>query len=242
MDIPRVVGHHIHLALCWPDYGTILPTRWDLPVTVTLHEVPQDAVAVHLRAQWGLSGNALYRRTSDITVPLDANRNGVRSFTLPLDLSGIPSGSHEFRFSYLIRYTVNGQTREQFQSYGLQGCVQTCVNPERTLPWIEARGWYTDREYANARLLSPTSCLIRGGRCTVEMKPGSGGLPTVEHIAAIDPNYHASYGGIEVSRGSGAFKGTITIPSNLSSGTHKLVIVSNDGKNAGVLALTFEVP
>jgi hypothetical protein len=65
------------------------------------------------------------------------------------------------------------------------------------------------------------------------MVPGSGGNATVQHIATLDPSYHGGNGGRELRRGSGEFRGNITIPSDLSSGTHRLVLVSSDGKNAG---------
>lgn len=228
--------------MCWPTYGTILSGTWNLPVTVILHEVPANFTVSHLRVcHWDVCPSA-WRRTTDLGIPLDDHRNGQRTFTMPLNLSGLTPGSYEFRISYEIHYTLNGTAREQFQSTGLQACVGSCVGPDRTLPWMEARSWYTGRNYANARLLSNTSCLIRGGQCLVEMRDGSGGSPTVEHIAAIDPNYHAGLRGIELRRGSGTFKGSVTIPSTLSSGAHKLVLVSSDGKNAGVLSLTFNVP
>ena len=176
-------------------------------------------------------------------MPLDANRNGSRSFTMPLDLSLAPSGVVEFRINYLIRYHVNGQTREQFQSFGLEACVRTCTDssPDRTLPYSEIRGWYTDRNYQNARITSSLACLHPGGVCNVVMKPGSGGLPTVQSWAVIDPNFHAGSAGTILRTVSGPFSGAITIPS-LPSGTHKLVLVTSDGKNAGAGAWTFVVP
>jgi hypothetical protein len=232
-----VVGHHVHLDLCWPAYGTILDGRWDLPVRIELHEVPADAVAIHLRAQYGLSGTELYRRTTDLEVPLDEHRNGVRSFTLPLDLARVPTGSQEFRFTYAIRYTHDGETRDQRQSTGLQACVRSCTGPDRTIPWTEARGWYTDHGYAVARLRSDPSCLVRGGTCRVELRSGSGGLPTVESIVTIDPRFHDGDGGRVLLRRDGAYSGDITIPADLAPGAHRLVLVSADAQNSGVLSL-----
>jgi hypothetical protein len=242
MDIPATVGHHIHLDLCWPRYGTVLDGLLVLPVRIELHEVPLDAKAVHLRVQWGLDGNALYRRTTDLAVSLDDHRNGVRNFQVELNLNGVPDGSTEFRFTYRIDYTVNGEARTQYQSTGYQGCVRTCASPDRAIPWTEARSWYTDHGYANARLRSDPSCVRAGGTCRVELKPGSGGDPTVESIVTIDPNFHGGDGGRVILHRDGPYTGDITIPADLAPGTHKLVLVSSDGQNAGVLALPFVVP
>lgn len=204
--------------------------------------MPADAEAVHLRAQWGLSGNQLYRRTADLDVPLDADRNGVRTFQVELNLANVPTGSTEFRFSYRIDYTVNGEARTQYQSTGLQACVRSCASPDRAIPWTEARSWYTDHGYANARLRSDPSCLRAGGVCRVELRPGSGGDPTVESIVAIDPAYHAGDGGRVLLQRDGPYSGDITIPADLTSGTHRLVLLSSDGQNAGVLSMPFIVP
>lgn len=239
--IPSEVGHHVHLDLCWPAYGKPLNGLLVLPVRIELHEVPADAVAVQLRVQHGLSGTQLYRRTSDLTVPLDGQRNGSRTFQVELDLSRVPTGSQEFRFTYSIRYTHEGETREQFQSTGYQACIRTCDDPDRTIPWLESRGWYTDHEYANARLRSDPSCLRPGGVCRVEMRPGSGGLPTVESLVTIDPDMHGGDIGTVILQRDGAYSGNVTIP-DLPSGVHRLVLVSSDGKNAGVLTLRFLVP
>ena len=246
MNIPAVVGHHVHVGVCWPVRGTVLSGTYNLTMNVILHEVPADAAPVHLRVCHSLSGvcPSAWRRTADIAVPLDANRDGSRSFTMPLDLSLAPTGVVEFRVNYEIRYTVSGQTREQFQSFGLLACVRSCSDssPDRTLPYSEVRGWYTDREYQNARIVSDLSCLREGGVCRAIMKPGSGGDPTVETWAVIDPRFHDGDEGIVLMGSSGPFDGNITIPSDLPAGPHRLVLVASDGKNAGVGSWTFTAP
>jgi hypothetical protein len=236
MDIPAVVGHHVHLDVCWPRYGTILDGRWDLPVRIELHEVPIDATAVYLRAQ--AYSTTEYTRRADLVVPLDGQRNGVREFVLPLDLSSWPTGSSEFRFSYQVEYTVDEEERQQRNSTGFQACIRSCVNPDRALPWYEARGWYIDRGYQVARLLSDPSCIRPSGVCRVSMKPGSGGLATVEHVATVNPGFHGGNGGTVLRQGPGAFTGDITLPANLAPGS-RLVLVASDGENAGVLTVEY---
>jgi hypothetical protein len=244
MDIPATVGHHVHLDVCWPVYGTILDGRWDLPVRIELHEVPADATAVYLRAQAYSSDE--YIRRADLVVPLDAHRNGVRDFVLPLDLSSWPTGSTEFRFSYQVEYTVDGQERVQRQSTGLQACIRTCTSPDRSLPWYEARGYYekvgdTNHGYQVARLRSEPRCLRSGGLCKVEMKPGSGGLPTVESWAVLSPNFHGGSAGTVILTRDGPYSGNITLPT-LAPGSYRLVLVASDGENAGVATFGFVVP
>jgi hypothetical protein len=247
ISLPANVGQHIHLGTCWPKYGTILDGVVQQSVTVILHDQPSDAHAAFLRAGYTLNGTVFYKRTADVVIPLDSNGNGSRTFVIPIDTSLLTTGSSEFRFTYDVLTTVNGQAREQFNTTGWQGCVRTCDGPDRTLPWIEMRGWYgkdsqgINHNYQNVRLRSDPSCLQSGGVCKVEMKLGSGGRPTVLSWAAIDPDYHNGIGGTTLKQVNGPFSGSITIPT-LSSGTHKLVLGASDGKNAGVGAFTFIVP
>lgn len=248
--LPNAVGHHVHLATCWPKRGTVLPTKFDQEVTVILHDLPAGATSPYLRVGWGLSGTIFYKRTTDIAIPVDSSGNGSRTFVIPMDLSGIPNGVTEFRFTYDVRYTLNNLAREQFNTTGWLGCVGTCTDssPDRALPWIEMRGWYSKdaqgktHNYQNVRLRSDVSCLRAGGVCKVEMKPGSSGLATVKAWALIDADLHAGRLGTVLLEKSAAYSGNIFIPADLAPGTHKLLLVASDGKNAGAGSFTFDVP
>lgn len=250
LTIPSKVGHHVHLGACWPKYGQILDGTLNIDAKVILHALPPGATAAYLRVGYGLDGTIFYKRTSDITIPVDAEGNGSRTFTIPLDLNQVTTGSREFRFTYDVRYTLDGLAREQFNTTGWQGCVRSCASPDRAAPWYEMRGWYgkdkagITHNYQNVRLRSSTDCLHLGGQCKVEMKPGSGGRPTVQSWAVIDPDFHAGSAGTVLPGfpKPGQFSGTITIPGTLQPGTHKLVLVASDGKDAGAGAFTFEVP
>ena len=134
----------------------------------------------------------------------------------------------------------NGDGLRQFQSTGWPVPVRSTVCSTRCNVFWEARGWYdSGHEYANARL---TTLDIRsGGTIKVRLGPGSGGLPTKLAGVYVDPDFHHGSAGIVVRQWASSYTGSVTLPS-LPSGPHKLVLLSSDGQNAGVLAIPFDVP
>jgi hypothetical protein len=79
------------------------------------------------------------------------------------------------------------------------------------------------------------------GTIGVRLGPGADGLTTVGAGVYIDPNFHAGSAGTVVREWSGPYTGNVTLPT-LPSGPHKLVLMANDGQNAGVLAIPFVTP
>jgi hypothetical protein len=161
------------------------------------------------------------------------------SGTIHVNFSDWATGRNEVRISANI--PNNDEGNRQFQSTGEQICVRACSPAYRSGDWIEGRGWYTDREYQNARLTSPLSTVCSGCTISVRIGPGSGGLATVLSGIYVDPDFHHGSSGIVVWQSAGSFQGSVTLPI-LASGPHKLTLLADDGKNAGVLVIPFVVP
>lgn len=217
----------------------------DIPVKLTLHE--QVGTTNWLRVQEANSSGQTERFRQNIAIGpcVDCTHN----LTVRMDFSQWRTGRNEMRFSLNVPDEQPGVSGAQrmFQSTGWQVCVRSCTPSYRSGDFIEARGWYDNapqgesHEYANARLTTPLSSVRSGGTIGVSLRPGAGGLPTVGHGVYIDPDFHHGSAGIVVREGTGPFTGNVTLPT-LASGAHKLVLVSHDGQNAGVLMVPFVVP
>lgn len=230
--VPTLVGAHIHVKATVPRDGVIVDGRYDMPVTITLH----DARGLTNWFRVGTEDQLLYQRDTVIGKCADCSV----SFTVPLDFTNVPTGRHELRMS------ANNPdedpdlagSQRMFQSTGFQVCVRSCSPTYRSGTHTEARGWYTDHEYANAKLT--TANVGSGATIGVRLSPGSGGRPTTFAGVYIDPSFHDADPGIVVRQWSGAFTGSVTLPT-LAPGPHKLVLLSSDGQNAGVLVVPFTV-
>jgi hypothetical protein len=233
--VPTAVGSHVHVLATVPADGAIVDGKVTIPVRVTLHNQPAPTNWFRI----GTESTQLYSTSlvlgpcSDCSVDL----------TAVIDLSGIPTGRHELRMSANIPDAdpaLSGSQR-QYQSSGFQVCVRSCSPTYRSGYHTEARGWYTDHAYANAKLTTALSSVKSGGTIGVRLSPGSGGLPTKYAGVFIDPAFHAGSAGIVVRTWSAAFTGSVTLPT-LASGSHRLVLLSSDGQNAGVLAIPWVQP
>lgn len=233
--VPIEVGAHIHVKATVPADGVIVNGRYDMPVTVTLHDArgATSWFRVGTEDQQLHQGNLVLGPCADCSV----------SFTVQLDFSGVPTGRHELRMS------ANNPdedpdlagSQRMFPSTGFQVCVRSCSPTYRSGTHIEARGWYTDHEYQNAKLTSPVSSLRAGASFGVRLGPGSGGEPTTLSGVFVDPSFHDADPGRVLMTSNGPFTGNVTLPA-LASGPHKLVLLSSDGQNAGVLVVPFVVP
>jgi hypothetical protein len=236
ISVPANVGAHIHLDATIVRDGIPVDGRLDIPVTVTLH----DAAGKTSWVRAGTESQTLFQQS----LVLGPCANCSASLTVSLNLAQVPTGRHEIRMSANIPDedpALSGSQRF-FQTWNAQLCVRACTPTYRAAgPAFESRSWYQDHNYQNAKLTTALSSIRSGGTIGVRLGPGSGGLATKFAGVYIDPDFHAGSAGIVVRTWTAAFTGSVTLPS-LASGSHRLVLLSSDGQNAGVLSVPFVVP
>lgn len=252
ITVPAVVGHHIHVAATIPRPGTIVNGRVDVPVHLVLHD--QVGSPNWIRWQDGPDTKGQIPTTiRDFTcTPHPDFTDCARDMVLPVDFSSFGTGLRELRISLNVpdeQPDASGSQR-MFGSFGLQVCVRSCSPVDqggRSIDFLEARGWYDDagatgaHGYQNARITSGIDSIRAGGTVTLKLAPGSGGLATKYSGVYIDPDMHHHLAGQVLLERAGSFAGAVTIPANLTPGPHKFVALASDGKNAGVIAITFQV-
>lgn len=234
--IPTSVGQHVHLAATVPADGEIVDGIVSIPITVKLHA--QTGATSFLRAGgWASSGEIA--AVTQIPLALGPCDDCAWSGSIDVDFSKWPTGRDELRLTANI--PSNADKLRQYESTGLQICVRSCTPTYRTGTHIEARGWYSGHGYANAKLASPLATVCSQCIITVRLSPGAGGLATKLAGVYIDPDFHHGTAGVVVKTWSAAFTGSVMLPA-LADGPHKLVLLSSDGFNAGVLVVPFAVP
>ena len=223
--IPSNVGQHIHVATCIPT--TAVDGTLVLQVTVTQHN--GTGAIKWLRA---CRESSYCQRWS---VSLGPCADCSATYYLPLNVKEWPTGVGELRLTANV--SVNGDGLRQFQSTGWPIPVRSTVCSTRCNVFWEARGWYTSHGYSNARLTTPvcSGCTIK-----VRLGPGADGLATKLAGVYLDPDFHHGSAGVVVRQWAGPFTGSVTLPT-IAPGPHKLVLLSSDGFDAGVLAIPFEV-
>jgi len=229
--IPSSVGAHIHLDATVPADGFPIDGSVDVPVKVTAHN--QTGAITLLRVSNG--STVMQSWPLSLGPCVDCSWSG----TVTVNFSAWPTGRDEMRWT--ANLPKNDLGNRQYQSTGWQVCIRSCTPSYRSGVYLEARGWYTGRGYQNARLTSPLTTVQSGGTITVKLAPGSGGLPTTFSGAYIDPDFHNGSAGLTIFSRAGSYTGTIVIPA-LAPGPHKLVLLSSDGLNAGVLGIPFVTP
>jgi hypothetical protein len=228
ITIPSNVGQHVHVAACIPT--TPVDGTVTLAVTVTQHNGTGA-----IRWVRACRESSYCQRWS---VSLGPCADCSQTYYLPLRVGSWPTGVGELRLSANV--SSNSDGLRQFQSTGWPVPVRSTTCSTRCSTFWEARGWYdSGHDYANARLT--TIDARSGGTIKVRLGPGSGGDPTTLAGIYIDPAFHSGSAGIVVRQWSSSFTGSVTLPS-LPSGPHKLVLLSSDGFNAGVLSVPFNVP
>jgi hypothetical protein len=228
--IPGAVGAHIHVLATVPADGYPTDGLVQVPVKVTAHD--QTGTITSLRVSDGSTVKQSW------PLSLGPCSDCSWSGTVTVDFSTWPSGRREMRWTANV--PKNAEGNRQYQSTGWQVCIRSCTPSYRSGVYLEARGWYTGRGYQNARLTSPLSTVVSGGTVTVSLKPGSGGKPTTFSAVYLDPDFHHGSAGTVLLTRNGPYVGSITIPI-LAPGPHKLVLLSSDGLNAGVLGIPFGV-
>ncbi len=232
ISVPDHVGAHVHTKATVPADGQIVNGRIDIPVTVTLHDARGKTNWFRIATE----SKSIYQRD----LSLGPCNDCTASFTASVDLSGLPTGRHELRLSANNpdEDPDRAGAQRMYQSTGWQVCVRSCSPSYRGANHIEARGYYTDFGYQNTRLASDPADIRSGATIKVRFGPGSGGQATEFAGVYIDPNFHAGSAGTVVRQWSGAFSGSVTLPS-VAAGPHRLVLVSSDGQSAGVLVIPF---
>jgi hypothetical protein len=250
IDIPHVVGHHIHVQATVPKTGVIVNGRVDVPVHLLLHD--QVGKPNFIRWQDGSTTKGSSAPPAFTCSTHDGFTDCIADAVLPIDFASFGTGLRELRISLNVpdeQPDVSGAQR-MFQSFGIEVCVRACSPVAvggRSLTFLEARGWYDDtgttgpHEYQNSRITTGIDSVKAGGTVGVKLAPGSGGRPTTFSGAFLDSNMHLHDAGRVIATWAGPHTGDISIPSDLAPGSHKLILVASDGKNAGVLAVPFTV-
>lgn len=230
--VPTDVGEHIHVQVTIPADGVIVNGPVEVPYVIKMHD------GTGAITSFRVSDGSSVKQTWPIK--LGPCEDCTVSGTVTVDFSKWGTGRREMRWTANV--PKNGEGKRQYQSTGYQVCVRSCTPTYRSGVYIEARGWYADgHDYANARLTSAPSTIRSGGVIRVSLKPGSGGNATKLAGVYIDPDFHNGSAGIVVFERTSAYEGSVTLPT-LPPGPHRLVLVSSDGQNAGVLAIPFVTP
>lgn len=262
--VPSSVGHHIHVGMCTPVDGQVVSTSTiHFDARIILHDQVRRVTTI----RYSDYANVIQSKsvastawTGDLTAGGCHDCQAWVPFDIPA--SSWSTGRHEIRWTANVpdeQPDVSGSQR-MFNSTGWQLCIRSC-SPNvsgRASNWTEARGWYDDRpngvahEYANARFRSavPRGTVSGNWTFSYEARPGSGGLPTRFWGVYVDADMHHGIAGptnvfpngVRPTGTSASGTRTTTVDTTrLSDGAHKLVIVSSDGKNAGVQMITFKV-
>lgn len=230
--VPTSVGHHTHVSVCEPVDGVVVDGTVDFQVGILTH----DQIGTVTSFRVSDSSNVIK------TVPVSVGPGDAQlPLTFSVNFSSWSAGLHELRWTANI--SKNSEGNRQYQSTEWLICVRACSpnRSARTTPDWGARGWYTGRGYANAWIKNRLPLNINAP-VSYKIGPGSGGKATKYGLVTIDPDMHHGNAGLVLRTCSAACSGTVSIPSGLASGWHKLAVVSSDGLNAGVFVAGFFVP
>jgi hypothetical protein len=251
ITVPSVVGHHIHVSATIPVTGTIVDGRVDVPVHLTLHDQVGSPNFIRWQDGSTTKGQISVSRADVTCTTHDGFTDCQHDMVLPVDFAKFGTGLRELRISLNVPDEQpdglpgsDSGAQRMYQSFGLEVCVRACSPIEqggRSLNFIEARGWYQDHEYQNARVTSGIGSIRAGGTVGLKLAPGSGGDATTFSGVYIDPDMHRHDAGRVLLTRSGSFQGSVTIPADLAPGVHKFVAVASDGQNAGVISIPFTV-
>lgn len=243
------VGEHVHVEAAVPIGQTVSGTL-TFDIRVQLHEQPAGTKVNYVRC---IDDRGVQLFKIDTRTLIVANSEGNADVWLKgvkIDTTRQTNGRREYRFTANIG-SKPGDGARQFQSTGWCWWVKngTASNVNgRSDTFHEARGWYTDFDYTNARFesLFPFNPVSGIWTFKVALKPGSGGEPVTAHMVTIDPDFHHDHPGTTIKQGSGKYEGNVTInTASLSNGVHRLVLIAHadkDGKrNSGVLVIPIVV-
>ncbi len=156
---PTFESRHNHIdGLCLPVNNLIVNGPQTFAMTVQLHNQPAGAVLTRWRITDCLSScHDIFVKTTGLPQP-DASGNLVWPTTIPVDLSKLATGRHEFRFAVYVKQP-NGKV--QLLSTRAQIPVRATSPAYRSLssfPIMQGNGaWYekdTNPGYVDARIRS----------------------------------------------------------------------------------------
>ena len=241
------MSQHVHLATCFPLDRTLSGTV-PFDIHVQLHMNPGVLTQVDLQVFGNGIDATQIAATPNYTCPTS---QCDLWYHLDYDTTRVPAdGSLEFRFHAVV---ISPDGKKGYTSTGWQAVLANGGRPVqtyRTPTFIEARGWYTDTEYENARVTTPLPTGPVSGTWSIGLRlaAGSGGTPATHVLVTVDPKFHADpvdRGQVVLER-TGSFTGTLAIDTRtLSNGAHRLVMRTDStvaaGIDSGVLAINFRV-
>ena len=246
-DAVEGMSRHIHLGTCFPLHQTLSGTvPFDLHIQ--LHMNPGVLSQVDLQVFGNNVNTTQIAANPNFTCPTS---QCDLWYHLDYDTTRVPAdGSLEFRFHAVV---LSPDGKMGYTSTGWQAVLANGGRPVqtyRTPTFIEARGWYTDTEYENARVTTPLPTGPVSGTWSIGLRlaAGSGGTPADHVLVTVDPKFHAD----PVDRGqvvferTGSFTGVLAIDTRtLSNGPHRLVMRTDStiaaGVDSGVLVIGFRV-
>jgi hypothetical protein len=241
-------SQHIHVSTCFPLDQTV---RGIVPfdIHVQLHMNPGILTQVDVQV---MGTDFQVNQTAALPNFTCPTSQCDLWYHLNFDTTLLPADGYlEFRFHARV---TSPDGKLGYTSSGWQATVANGggrrVESYRVPPWIEARGWYTGVQYANAKLMSvvPTGTLSGSWTFAVKLAPGAGGVRVTHVLVSLDPHFHA----VLVDRGTvvleqyGQYTGNLTIDTRtLSNGVHRLFMRADSaittGTGSGVLVINFRV-
>jgi hypothetical protein len=223
------VGQHIHQTISnMPVDGYPIPQApYTFHETVTLHDIPSKTDYIRL-SDYGTVKVVK-------TLVLGPCSDCAVDFDWTIDFSTWAVGRHELRFHVNLPdgdLTRSGAQR-QFQSSGTPVCIVSCspnLSGRRT-PFHTSAGWYLDHSYAHALSESLDTSIKPCGQIRAR---------TYDHGKRVqvflNPDFHHNSAGIRLASYTDQSLHNVDIPCSAEPGD-KLVIIGDDGQNAGVLRL-----
>lgn len=265
------VGSHVHFETAFPT-GQTVKGKVRLDVRIRLHEMPAGSkvTSILIRTpsttlfdsnKW-LQPDGKVVNYPDLLPDDHGNLDHWLAFPVFLDTTKLPDGWRELRCTAKVRRpdertSSTTDFTDQFQSTGWMINVangKSLKSPDRPFYFHEARGWYDDYGYANARAWAvkdkvpfpiPQFPISEDFTIHVEAQAPSGDKIT-HHIVTINPDFHHGDPGIVLLEGTGPLKKDLVIPvSILPPGNHRIAVISRQhqsaGTNTGVLVVPIEV-
>lgn len=260
---------HLHAAICWPHKATFR-NRVPLTIFTTLHDSTSLLRRVYLQVHTRTADeNPVIARADfrpwrsiatcrDTGGHLEQQRDGPTctwTDTITIDVNDLESsGWKQLRLHAVVRAEDGhkGQTSSGLHFYADNGKERRDSDSLGSDPnWVEARGWWDEAGYTNARLYDPPLGPVSGRWCPrIELVRGTPWSQTIAgYRVAIDASYHERERGQTVVEGMGSFRGRPCIDTTkLRNGWHILDLRTDSTVNealgsaqSGKLVLYFQV-